>query len=234
MHLSEFGEVTQISEDNDVRAERNRINQLTMSDTGNTDKVILRELTKFYNGTFLAVDRLSLGIPEGECFGLLGVNGAGKTTTFKMLTNDESISAGEARLDGINVQKNGQEARERIGYCPQFDALIDQMTVTETLWMYARLRGVFEADIKPLVEKTIEQLTLAKHAMKQAKNLSGGNKRKLSTGIALIGNPSIVFLDEPTTGMDPVARRLLWNTLSAIRSSGRTLILTSHRCAISI
>jgi ATP-binding cassette, subfamily A (ABC1), member 3 len=205
-----------------------------MSDTGNTDKVILRELTKFYNGTFLAVDRLSLGIPEGECFGLLGVNGAGKTTTFKMLTNDESISAGEARLDGINVQKNGQEARERVGYCPQFDALIDQMTVTETLWMYARLRGVFEADIKALVEKTIEQLTLAKHAMKQAKNLSGGNKRKLSTGIALIGNPSIVFLDEPTTGMDPVARRLLWNTLSAIRSSGRTLILTSHRCAISI
>ena len=171
MHLSEFGEVTQITEDDDVRAERNRISQLNMSDTGNVDKVILRELTKFYNGTFLAVDRLSLGIPEGECFGLLGVNGAGKTTTFKMLTNDESISAGEARLDGINVQKNGQEARERVGYCPQFDALIDQMTVTETLWMYARLRGVFEPDIKPLVEKTIEQLTLAKHAWKEAKNL---------------------------------------------------------------
>jgi ATP-binding cassette subfamily A (ABC1) protein 3 len=85
-----------------------------------------------------------------------------------------------------------------------------------------------EKDIGKVVDKLIEQLTLGKHAAKEAKNLSGGNRRKLSTGIALIGNPSVIFLDEPTTGMDPVARRLLWNTLSAVRDSGRTLILTSH------
>jgi ATP-binding cassette subfamily A (ABC1) protein 3 len=171
INLMEMGSTTQVVEDDDVRAERDRINGCQDSDLIRTNKVVLRELTKFYNGTFLAVDRLSLGIPEGECFGLLGVNGAGKTTTFKMMTGDETLSAGNATLDGISVRQNVQGARERVGYCPQFDALIDQMTVTETLWMYARLRGVAEADIKNLVEKTIEQLTLKKHAAKQAKNL---------------------------------------------------------------
>jgi ATP-binding cassette subfamily A (ABC1) protein 3 len=171
VQLSEIGSPGQVVEDEDVRAERQRINRMPTADLVRTDKVILQELTKFYNGTFLAVDRLSLGIPEGECFGLLGVNGAGKTTTFKMMTGDETLSAGNATLDGISVRQNVQAARERVGYCPQFDALIDQMTVTETLWMYARLRGVAEADIKDLVEKMIEQLTLKKHAAKQAKNL---------------------------------------------------------------
>jgi ATP-binding cassette subfamily A (ABC1) protein 3 len=162
---------TQVIEDEDVRAERDLINSLPDDKLVRNNKVILRELTKFYNGTFLAVDRLTVGIPDGECFGLLGVNGAGKTTTFKMLTGDETLSAGDALLDGVSVRRNVQGARERVGYCPQFDALIDQMTVTETLWMYARLRGVAEANIKDLVEKIIDQLTLKKHAAKQAKNL---------------------------------------------------------------
>ena len=158
-------------EDDDVRVERDRVNKTPNSDLIQTDKVVINELTKFYNGNFLAVDRLSVGIPDGECFGLLGVNGAGKTTTFKMLTGDETLSAGDAIIDGISVRQNVQRARERVGYCPQFDALIDHMTVTETLWMYARMRGVAEADIKRLVDKMIEQLTLSKHANKQAKNL---------------------------------------------------------------
>ena len=156
---------SQVVEDDDVRAERDRVS------SGVTDKVVLRQLTKFYNGTFLAVDRLSVGIPDGQCFGLLGVNGAGKTTTFKMLTGDETISAGDAMLDGQSVYHDGQTARQKVGYCPQFDALIDQMTVRETLTMYARMRGVSRDDIERLVERVIEQLTLSKHANKQAKHL---------------------------------------------------------------
>jgi ABC-type glutathione transport system ATPase component len=120
---------TQVIEDEDVRTERDLINSLRDVELIQKNKVVLRELTKFYNGTFLAVDRLTVGIPDGECFGLLGVNGAGKTTTFKMLTGDETLSAGDALLDGVSVRRNVQGARERVGYCPQFDALIDQMTV---------------------------------------------------------------------------------------------------------
>jgi ATP-binding cassette, subfamily A (ABC1), member 3 len=171
IQLVQLGTATRVIENDDVRAERERINIIPSADIAHTDKVVLNELTTFYDGSFLAVDRLSIGIREGECFGLLGVNGAGKTTTFKMLTGDETLSAGDATLDGISVRQNAQGARERVGYCPQFDALIDQMTVTETLWMYARMRGVAEADIKNLVDKMIEQLTLSKHAAKQAKNL---------------------------------------------------------------
>jgi len=190
--------------------------------------VVLRQLTKFY-GSFLAVDHLTVGIPKGECFGLLGVNGAGKTTTFSMLTGQTTISSGDAFLDGASVAMGAAGARnDLVGYCPQFDALIDQMTARETLWVYARLRGIYAADIDRVVEKLIRQLTLENYADRQAGKLSGGNKRKLNVGVALVGNPSIIFLDEPTTGVDPAARRQLWNTLVQVRDSGRTLILTSH------
>jgi ATP-binding cassette, subfamily A (ABC1), member 3 len=157
--------------DDDVRAEKDRIGSTSDTELVTTNKIILRSLTKFYKRSFLAVDRLTLGIPKGECFGLLGVNGAGKTTTFKMLTNDESISAGDAILHGFSIKKNGQQATRGVGYCPQFDALIGQMTVTETLYMYARFHGIHEKDIKPLVVKMIQQLTLEEHAKKQAKRL---------------------------------------------------------------
>jgi len=124
------------------------------------------------NDRLVAVDRLSVGIPRGECFGLLGVNGAGKTTTFAMLTGDTYISSGDAFLAGVSV-KGGVAAASRhlVGFCPQFDALIDQMTVRETLWMYARLRGIHPADIGNLVEKLIDQLTLREYANREAGKL---------------------------------------------------------------
>ncbi|XP_071130810.1 phospholipid-transporting ATPase ABCA3-like isoform X2 [Mytilus edulis] len=219
--------VSIVQEDTDVATERARLANASLSELFNTDSLIMKELTKYYDNN-LAVDHTAVGIPEGECFGLLGVNGAGKTTTFKILTGDEVMSSGHAYLDGISVTENITEVRQRLGYCPQYDALIDQMTGRETLYMFARLRGVHETVIPEVVDGLITSLLLKKHADKLVKAYSGGNKRKLSTAIALVGNPPIVFLDEPTTGMDPVARRHLWDVLSNIRDSGRTLVLTSH------
>jgi len=160
------------AEDSDVAAERQRINNTQVQQLAATDTVILRQLTKIYGNSFLAVDRLSVGIPRGECFGLLGVNGAGKTTTFAMLTGDTSISSGDAFLAGVSVKGGAAGAsRHLVGFCPQFDALIDQMTVRETLWMYARLRGIHSADINNVVEKLIDQLTLREYAKRQAGKL---------------------------------------------------------------
>ncbi|ETE64856.1 ATP-binding cassette sub-family A member 3, partial [Ophiophagus hannah] len=164
----------------------------------------------------LAVDRISLAVSKGECFGLLGFNGAGKTTTFKMLTGDESITSGDAYV------------QQRIGYCPQFDALLDHMTGRETLSMYARLRGIPERYIGSCVENMLRGLLLEPHANKLIRTYSGGNKRKLSAGISLIGGPPVVFLDEPSTGMDPVARRLLWDAVARTRECGKSIIITSH------
>ncbi|KAK6165163.1 hypothetical protein SNE40_023607 [Patella caerulea] len=216
-----------IQEDSDVATERARLANSSVSSLTDTDQLILSEMTKYYDN-HLAVDHISVGIPRGECFGLLGVNGAGKTTTFKMLTGDEVISGGNAYLEGHSVKSNIHEIQQRLGYCPQFDALIDQLTGRETLVLFARLRGVVESQINLMVNNVIESLILTEHADKLTMAYSGGNKRKLSTAIALIGSPPIIFLDEPSTGMDPVARRLLWDALVDIRDSGRTLVLTSH------
>uniref|UniRef100_A0A8C9EZ84 ATP binding cassette subfamily A member 3 n=1 Tax=Pavo cristatus TaxID=9049 RepID=A0A8C9EZ84_PAVCR len=178
--------------------------------------------------SLLAVDRISLAVSKGECFGLLGFNGAGKTTTFKMLTGDESITSGDAFVDGHSILANIKKVQQRIGYCPQFDALLDHMTGRETLSMYARLRGIPERYISSCVENMLRGLLLEPHADKLVRTYSGGNKRKLSAGIALIGGPPVIFLDEPSTGMDPVARRLLWDAVTRTRECGKSIIFTSH------
>ena len=136
-----------------------------------------------------------------ECFGLLGVNGAGKTTTFKMMTGDERITAGSAYLKGMNLKTDLNDIYKEIGYCPQFDALLDDLTGRETLKIFCLLRGVAEKRIKTISEELAKSFGFFKHIDKQTKAYSGGNKRKLSTAIAVIGSPSVIYLDEPTTGM---------------------------------
>uniref|UniRef100_A0A4W4H9Z9 ATP-binding cassette sub-family A member 2 n=1 Tax=Electrophorus electricus TaxID=8005 RepID=A0A4W4H9Z9_ELEEL len=179
-------------------------------------------------GRILAVDRLCLGVRPGECFGLLGVNGAGKTTTFKMLSGDESTTGGEAFIGGHSILKELLRVQQSIGYCPQFDALFEDLTAREHLKLYTRLRGIPWKDEERVVQWALEKLELSKYADKPAGTYSGGNKRKLSTAIALIGYPSLIFLDEPTTGMDPKARRFLWNLILDIIKTGRSVVLTSH------
>ncbi|XP_041356253.1 phospholipid-transporting ATPase ABCA3-like [Gigantopelta aegis] len=215
------------NEDSDVAEERRRITSTPLSTLQVTDSVLLVNLYKRY-GHFVSVDHLCLGIPEKECFGLLGQNGAGKTTTFKMLTGDLMATGGDAYLKIFSIKNNLQKIYQHMGYCPQFDALIDEMTGRETLYMYARLKGVPENQIKDAADYLIQMLDFGPHADKLTKRYSGGNKRKVSVALTLVGNPSFLLLDEPSTGMDPMARRQLWNVLSQIRRFGKTLILTSH------
>ncbi|XP_008415416.1 ATP-binding cassette sub-family A member 1-like isoform X2 [Poecilia reticulata] len=219
-HLKPIGE-----EDEDVARERQRI----LSGGGQLDILELRQLTKIYKRKQKpAVDRLCVGIPPGECFGLLGVNGAGKTSTFKMLTGDSDVTSGEAYLAGKSVNTEINEAHQNMGYCPQFDAINDLLTGREHLEFYAILRGVPEKEVCEVAEWGIRKLGLIKYVDKAAGSYSGGNMRKLSTAIALIGGPPVVFLDEPTTGMDPKARRALWNAILSIIKEGRSVVLTSH------
>uniref|UniRef100_A0A8C1ISQ0 P-type phospholipid transporter n=1 Tax=Cyprinus carpio TaxID=7962 RepID=A0A8C1ISQ0_CYPCA len=218
--LSPIGE-----EDEDVARERQRI----MSGAGQGDILELRQLTKVYKRKQKpAVDRLCVGIPPGECFGLLGVNGAGKTSTFKMLTGDSVVTKGEAFLAGKSILREIDEVHQNMGYCPQFDAINDLLTGREHLEFYAILRGVPEKEVCEVAEWGIRKLGLVKYVDKKAGSYSGGNMRKLSTAISLIGAPPVVFLDEPTTGMDPKARRALWNCIHSVIKEGRSVVLTSH------
>uniref|UniRef100_A0A663DNF0 P-type phospholipid transporter n=1 Tax=Aquila chrysaetos chrysaetos TaxID=223781 RepID=A0A663DNF0_AQUCH len=215
-----------IGEDEDVAEERKRI----MNGGSKTDILELQELTKvIYAGRHKpAVDRLCVGIRPGECFGLLGVNGAGKTTTFKMLTGDTDVTSGDAVVAGNSILTHISNVHQNMGYCPQFDAIDDLLTGREHLYLYARLRGVPAEEIKRVAEWGIQKLGLPLYADHLAGTYSGGNKRKLSTAIALIGCPPLVLLDEPTTGMDPQSRRLLWDSIVSVLRDGRAVVLTSH------
>uniref|UniRef100_A0A3Q1JUS1 ABC transporter domain-containing protein n=1 Tax=Anabas testudineus TaxID=64144 RepID=A0A3Q1JUS1_ANATE len=220
-----------LPEDRDVAEERKKVLECQpVLESMVGSPLILQELSKVYSSgqNLLAVDRLSLAVGKGECFGLLGFNGAGKTTTFKMLTGDESVTSGDAYIDGYSILRDIKKVQQRIGYCPQFDATLDHMTGRETLSMYARLRGIPEKYVSGCVENVLRSLLLEPHADKLVRNYSGGNKRKLSAGMALIGGPPVIFLDEPSTGMDPVARRLLWDAVTRTRESGKAIIITSH------
>ncbi|XP_061834850.1 retinal-specific phospholipid-transporting ATPase ABCA4 [Nerophis lumbriciformis] len=212
-------------EDEDVACERQRI-----YDGGSKSDILqIRDLSKTYVGRKMpAVDRICVGVPAGECFGLLGVNGAGKTTTFKMLTGDTDVSSGEATVVDYSILTEILDVHQNMGYCPQFDAIDELLTGREHLYLYARLRGVPEAEIPRVAEWGIQKLGLSEYAGRCAGTYSGGNKRKLSTAIAMIGCPALVLLDEPTTGMDPHSRRFLWNAILSVIRDGRAVVLTSH------
>uniref|UniRef100_A0A8B9YRX8 ABC transporter domain-containing protein n=1 Tax=Bos mutus grunniens TaxID=30521 RepID=A0A8B9YRX8_BOSMU len=216
------------SEDEDVQNERNRILENPQESLNSI--VLIKELIKVYfsKPVVLAVRNISVAIQKQECFGLLGLNGAGKTTTFEILTGEEVASSGDVFVERLSITKNILKVRSKIGYCPQFDALLDYMTAREIMIMYARLWGIPETKINNYVKKSMEALNLESYADKYIYTYSGGNKRRLSTAIALMGKPSVIFLDEPSTGMDPVARRLLWNAVTQTRESGKAIIITSH------
>ncbi|XP_055711669.1 phospholipid-transporting ATPase ABCA3 isoform X3 [Phlebotomus papatasi] len=212
--------------DDDVRVEKERVREMSLTDI-EKHNLVLKDMTKYY-GKFLAVNQLCVGVESGTCFGLLGVNGAGKTSTFKMLTGDEIISSGEAWVRGISIKSDMKSVHQIIGYCPQFDALLDDLTGRETMQIFCLLRGIPNHQIHGLSVHLARELNFMQHIDKKVKEYSGGNKRKLSTAVSLIGNPSVVYLDEPTTGMDPGAKRHLWNIVCKQRDSGKSIILTSH------
>merc|ERR1711871_1278666 len=192
--------------------------------------ILVEGLKKMYRGGKFAVRGVSLGIPNCECFGLLGINGAGKSSTLSMLSGEFAPSGGHAWLAGMDIFTDIHQCRRKIGYCPQFDALFELLTAREHLQLYARIKGIVEKDIDRVVSAKIEEMGLTEYADRYAGTYSGGNKRKLSVAIAMIGEPSIVFLDEPSTGMDPVARRFMWDVISDIvtKRESCSLILTTH------
>ncbi|KAF7717435.1 Uncharacterized protein PECH_000926 [Penicillium ucsense] len=175
---------------------------------------------------FVAVENISFGVNRGEVFALLGPNGAGKTTTISLIRGDiqPSKNGGEIFVEGVSVTKSLAAARSNLGVCPQFDAM-DQMTVIEHLKFYARIRGV--PDVDHNVRQVIEAVGLTPFQYRMATKLSGGNKRKLSLGIALMGNPAVLLLDEPSSGMDAASKRVMWKTLASV-APGRSIVLTTH------
>uniref|UniRef100_A0A8C9PSB4 ABC transporter domain-containing protein n=1 Tax=Spermophilus dauricus TaxID=99837 RepID=A0A8C9PSB4_SPEDA len=218
-----------VPEDQDIEEEAKTV-RTYLETFRKTNPLIVKEVSKVYikKVPLLAVNKVSFTVQAKECFGLLGINGAGKTSIFKMLTGQKPITCGDAFIRGLSISSDLGKVRQWIGYCPQFDALLSFMTGRETLVMYAWIRGIPEHHISSCVDQILEDLVMFVYADKLVKTYSGGNKRKLSTAIALIGDPAVIFLDEPSTGMDPVARRLLWGIVGKARESGKAIVITSH------
>lgn len=145
-----------------------------------------------------------------------------------MLAGDLRISSGDVWIRGYNLITNTPAAYRNIGYCPQFDALFDELTGSETLKLFLMMCGTSLAKIDDIIKNVANELNFAKHLHKQVHQYSGGNKRKLSTALALLGSPGVIYLDEPTTGMDPGAKRHLWGVVSKYEAAGKSIILTSH------
>jgi ATP-binding cassette subfamily A (ABC1) protein 3 len=217
--------------DSEVQSEELRCLDLQPSECS----VLINGLRKVYtvNGKpFAAVRNISLGLQYGECFALLGVNGAGKSTTFKSMTGDVTPTDGKIYIDGLDLSSVEQfsRARKLIGYCPQENAIFEGMTVREHLVFYSRIKGIIADMRTPIIDKIMGEMDLKQFENVRCETLSGGNKRKLSVAMAMIGNPPIVFLDEPSTGMDPRAKRFMWTIISRISTLRKksTVILTTH------
>ncbi|KAF2280775.1 P-loop containing nucleoside triphosphate hydrolase protein [Westerdykella ornata] len=174
-----------------------------------------------------AVNNITFGVPRGQVFALLGPNGAGKSTTISLIRGDvhPNRNGGDVLIEDISIVAKRAQARGHLGVCPQFDAM-DSMTVREHLIFYARARGV--SDLTSNIEAVLSATGLTRFADRIAHKLSGGNKRKLSLGIALMGNPEVLLLDEPSSGMDAAAKRVMWRTLLGVAAPGRALLITTH------
>jgi len=181
------------------------------------------KLTKRY-GNLLAVDDISFTVGKGEVFALLGPNGAGKTTTVEIMETIRIPTSGKVRLLGMDVTKKKRKIVPRIGVLPQGFSSFDRITVRETLHYYSRLFNCRNTDIDGLIELA----NLREKSNEQFNTLSGGLKQRLGIAIAIVNNPEVVFLDEPTTGLDPRARRQVWDVLLGLKKKGKTVFLTTH------
>jgi lipooligosaccharide transport system ATP-binding protein len=187
----------------------------------------VRALRKSYSGTEV-VCGVSFSVAAGQCYGLLGPNGAGKTTTLKCCLGLTAYDAGSIELAGLSIPGAARIARARTGVCPQFDNLDPDFTVAENLVVYGRYFGIARRAMLERVPRLLEFAGLEDKSAAALSTLSGGMKRRLTLARALVNDPQIIFLDEPTTGLDPQARHLIWDRLKGLRAGGRTLILTTH------
>ncbi|XP_052276886.1 ABC-type organic anion transporter ABCA8B-like isoform X3 [Dreissena polymorpha] len=240
-----------VNEDDDVIEERQKVNDIKhqaedrLFELEHMPVCMIRGLNKRFNNQtsmitslfkkkeegegHVAVRNSSFTVNKGQVFGLLGPNGAGKTTTLNMITADMTPTKGEVYIGGHSIHSNMSEAFQAMGFCPQHDALWDLITLEEHLDCYARIRGIPAKQLKPLMDFFIGNLKLEEHVKKITKKLSGGTKRKLSYCMSMLGDPRVVLLDEPSTGLDPQSKRFLWDFITAsFKDQDRGAILTTH------
>jgi ABC-type multidrug transport system ATPase subunit len=191
------------------------------------NEIVIKDLIKKY-GDVTAVDGLSLEIRKGEFFGFLGPNGAGKTTTISILCGLLDPTSGSAHIGGFDIEKEAHRVKERIGVCPQEVAVYKFLTGMENLMLFGSLYGMDKTVVEERAAELVTQAGFAEAAGRRAKGYSGGMKRQLNLLIALISDPEIVFLDEPTVGMDARARRRTWEYIGSLKDQGKTVILTTH------
>ncbi|HLE93061.1 MAG TPA: ATP-binding cassette domain-containing protein [Sulfuricaulis sp.] len=184
-------------------------------------------LRKQYNGREV-VRGIDLNVSAGSCFGLLGPNGAGKTTTLRLLLGQSPVSGGEIRVFGLPIPQAGRAVRARTGVVPQADNLDPDFTVAENLRVYGRYFGIRLATLATRIAELLAFVGLTERADARIATLSGGMKRRLTIARALINDPELVVLDEPTTGLDPQVRHMIWGRLRDLRQAGKTLLLTTH------
>jgi lipooligosaccharide transport system ATP-binding protein len=186
-----------------------------------------RGLTKKF-GELTAVDGVDFAVHKGESFGFLGPNGAGKSSTMRMVGAVSPVTAGELRIFGQDPATHGPQIRARLGVVPQQDQLDQELTVEENMWVYGRYFGLSRAQVRERAVELLAFAQLTERAKDRVEPLSGGMKRRLTIARALISTPEMLLLDEPTTGLDPQARHLLWDRLFRLKRQGVTLILTTH------
>ena len=227
---------------NDTYVKNEIIKAKNTKDNNNYAIKIIGLIKTYYGGPFgfnifescykstKAVRDISLCLEYGECFGFLGVNGAGKTTTFKCLSKEIIPTSGKIYIDNKEINQEFNKVRSLIGYCPQIDAIFEYLTVYENLEFYGIIKGAKKDKIKSIIYALMKEMSLFPFKDKVSGALSGGNKRKLSVAIAMICNPPIILLDEPSTGMDPEARRFMWGVIHRISINRKksTIIMTTH------
>jgi ABC-2 type transport system ATP-binding protein len=188
----------------------------------------VRELSKTYRNNVKALDGLNLAVASGSIFALLGPNGAGKSTTIKILTTLSKPDSGEARVAGIDVLRQPQRVRRSIGCVAQKSGVDENCSGRENLTLQGQLHGLHGAELKQRVDTLLERFSLANASARVARTYSGGMKRKLDIAMGLIHRPRVLFLDEPTTGLDPEARVELWEEISRLSAEGLSILLTTH------
>ena len=189
--------------------------------------VTATNLRKQY-GDYTAVNGIHFKVPAGKCFGFLGPNGAGKTTTLRMILGVTPKSSGELNVFGLPVPQCAREIRARIGVVPQADNLDPDFSVEENLQVYASYFGLKKQATQHIIERLLKFAALEERAKAKTETLSGGMKRRLTIARALINDPEVIILDEPTTGLDPQARHIIWSRLAELKQQGATLLLTTH------
>jgi ABC-2 type transport system ATP-binding protein len=208
----------------------------TQSSDGSGDAIVTHGLRKTF-GNLVAVDALDLTVKRGEVFGLLGPNGSGKTTTIRMLCGLLEPTSGEATVAGFSVSRDPERIRRAIGYMSQKFGLYEDLTVRENLEFYSSLYGLWGGELRTRIEEQLDGLKLRARSDQRVGTLSGGWKQRVALACATSHRPQILFLDEPTAGVDPAARRLFWEIIYALTGAGTTVLVTTHymdeaeRCA---